>query len=102
MAAAQRVSTYFGKHSDKGLEAAERALSLDSNLAEAPENMNMCYNIGCTLITDLSDHDAALDMLGPYFARVSPEALDWAKHDRPLTLAERFAAAIPRPRGRRR
>ena len=35
MAAAQRVSTYFGKHIDKGLEAAERALSLDANLAEA-------------------------------------------------------------------
>ena len=35
MAAAQRVSTYFGKHIDNGLEAAERALALDANLAEA-------------------------------------------------------------------
>ena len=35
MAAAQRVSTYFGKHNDNGLDAAERALALDANLAEA-------------------------------------------------------------------
>jgi adenylate cyclase len=60
---------------ERAKEWAERGSLLD------PDNMNMRYNIACTQITDLGDHDAALDMLGPYVAGVGAEALDWIKAD---------------------
>ena len=72
---------------ERAKEWAERAMLLD------PDNMNMCYNIACTLITDLQDFDAALEMLRPYLARVGNEALDWAKHDPdldPIRSDDRF------------
>ena len=60
---------------ERAREWAERGALLD------PDNMNMRYNVACALITDLGDHDGGLDMLGPYVARVGPEALDWIKAD---------------------
>jgi len=60
---------------ERAKEWAERGALLD------PDNMNMRYNVACTLITDLGDHDAALEMLGPYVAGVGAEALDWIKSD---------------------
>jgi adenylate cyclase len=60
---------------ERAKEWAERATLLD------PDNMNMRYNIACSLIRDMGDHDAALDMLGPYVARIGLEALGWIKHD---------------------
>ncbi|MEJ0026842.1 MAG: adenylate/guanylate cyclase domain-containing protein [Rhizomicrobium sp.] len=52
-----------------------RALLID------PDNMNMRYNFACTLVTQLQDFDAALDMLGPVFARWNVGFLKHAKVD---------------------
>ncbi len=54
---------------------AERALLLD------PDNANLRYNFACTLITDLGDVDAALDMLGPRFESMPIEVLNWVRTD---------------------
>jgi adenylate cyclase len=63
---------------ERAKEWAERAILLD------PDNMNMRYNIACTLITDGKDFDTALQMLGPYLARVGAEGLMWLKSDADL------------------
>jgi adenylate cyclase len=76
---------------ERAKEWAERAVLLD------PDNMNMRYNIACSLITDLSDQETALDMLGTYLARVGPEALTWAKADPDLDAVRthpRYVAMI--------
>ncbi|HEX4533241.1 MAG TPA: adenylate/guanylate cyclase domain-containing protein [Rhizomicrobium sp.] len=53
-----------------------RALLLD------PTNMNMRYNMACTMLLDLNDPDAALDMLEPLFrTEVSETLLNWSKND---------------------
>ena len=52
---------------------------------------NMRYNISCSLITDLGDNEAALDLLGPYVARIGPEGLDWVKHDPDLDAIRNHA-----------
>ena len=69
----------------------ERALLID------PENFNMRYNFGCALCTFLADKDAALDMLGPVFARITDSFLPYAKADPDLELLRdepRFHAMI--------
>ncbi len=43
----------------------QRALAFD------PSNLSMRYNLACALVQDLDDHEAALEMLGPYFERVT-------------------------------
>jgi adenylate cyclase len=43
----------------------QRALAFD------PSNLSMRYNLACALVQDLGDPDAALDMLDPYFERVT-------------------------------
>jgi len=63
---------------ERAKEWAERGVLLD------PDNMNMRYNIACTLITDIKDFDTALQMLGPYLARVGGEGLSWLKSDTDL------------------
>ena len=60
---------------ERAKEWAERAILLD------PDNVNLRYNFACTLITDLHDFDAALDMLGPRFETMSIEVLNWVKSD---------------------
>jgi adenylate cyclase len=60
---------------ERAKEWAERALLLD------PDNVNLRYNFACSLITDLHDYDAALDMLGPRFERMGIEVLNWVKSD---------------------
>jgi len=35
-----------------------------------PDNISMRYNLACSLLVDLGDHEAALDLLGPYFEKV--------------------------------
>jgi adenylate cyclase len=60
---------------ERAKEWAERALLLD------PENLNLRYNFACTLITDLHEHEAALDMLEPVFATLKIEAINWARTD---------------------
>ncbi len=54
---------------------AERALLLD------PDNQNLRYNFACTLITDLHEYDAALDLLGPRLETMSIEVLNWVRTD---------------------
>jgi adenylate cyclase len=60
---------------ERAKEWAERALLLD------PDNINLRYNFACSLITDLHDYDAALDLLGPRFERMGIEVLHWVKSD---------------------
>src|SRR5207253_2085392 len=147
MAGAQiRLRFFFGREGDNGLAAAERALELDGNLAEAhaakaqvlrqnaslddalreiercekivavepeygsamgfavgalavlgeverakewaerailldPDNINLRYNFACSLIVDLYEFEAALDMLGPRFETMGIEVLNWVKSD---------------------
>ncbi len=68
-----------------------RALLID------PDNTNMRYNFACALTTQLKDTDAALDLLGPLFARISIGLLNHAKADPdldPLRDDPRFKAMI--------
>ncbi|HEY7977477.1 MAG TPA: adenylate/guanylate cyclase domain-containing protein [Rhizomicrobium sp.] len=55
-----------------------RALLLD------PGNMNLRYNMACTLIVDLHDVDAALDLLEPLYREVSRPLLNWSASDADL------------------
>ena len=47
----------------------DRALMID------PENNTMRYNLACSLATYLKDTEAAIELLGPYFERVSVSEL---------------------------
>jgi adenylate cyclase len=60
---------------ERAKEWAERAVLLD------PDNMNMRYNIACSVVTDLKEPDTAIAMLGPYLARVGREGLQWLMSD---------------------
>jgi adenylate cyclase len=60
---------------ERAKEWAERALLLD------PDNLNMRYNIACTVITDIKDTETALAMLGPYLAKIGREGFLWLKSD---------------------
>jgi adenylate cyclase len=60
---------------ERALEWAERAVLLD------PDNMNMRYNVACTLIVELGRKDEALDLLGPAVDKFGPEFLNWARAD---------------------
>ena len=73
---------------ERAKEWAERALLLD------PDNLNLRYNFACTLIADLHDFDAALDLLGPAIRnKCAIEVLNWVEdrsgsrsHPRPSAL----------------
>jgi adenylate cyclase len=60
---------------ERAKEWAERALLLD------PDNVNLRYNFACTLIANLHDVDAALDLLAPAFERMRIEVVNWVKSD---------------------
>jgi adenylate cyclase len=60
---------------ERAKEWAERALLLD------PGNFNLRYNFACTLVTDLHEYEAALDLLEPVFANLRIEAINWSKTD---------------------
>jgi adenylate cyclase len=49
---------------DRGKEWIQRGLLLD------PDNLSMRYNLGCALIMELNDLDAALEVLEPFFDEV--------------------------------
>ena len=49
-----------------------RALVLD------PDNLNMRYNLACTMIRQLGDSDNALDALRPFFDRMN--SVHWIRH----------------------
>ena len=76
---------------ERAKELAERALLLD------PDNLNMRYNFACSLVTDLHDFEAALDLLGPAFEKLRIEPINWAKNDPDLDLIRdhpRFKAML--------
>jgi adenylate cyclase len=60
---------------DRARDWIQRALLVD------PDNMGMRYNLACTLSMELHDTDAALDLLGPFFATVGNTFLQHARID---------------------
>jgi adenylate cyclase len=76
---------------ERAKEWAERAILLD------PDNINLRYNFACSLIVDLHDYEAALDMLGPRFETMGIEVLNWVKSDPdldPIRDHPRFKAML--------
>ncbi len=76
---------------ERAKEWIERATLLD------PDNLNMRYNFACTLVLDLHEFDAALDLLEPLMANVRMDAVNWTKIDPDLDLIRdhpRFKAMI--------
>jgi adenylate cyclase len=64
----------LGQH-DRSKEWMKRALLID------PDNHNMRYNFACCLAVHLKDKDAAIEMLGPVFARSALGNINYAKID---------------------
>ena len=76
---------------ERGKEWIERALLVD------PDNINMRYNLACSLITQADDIDAGLDLLASIMDRVHQEPINWAKVDPDLDRVRenpRFKAMI--------
>jgi len=76
---------------DEARDWVRRALLID------PENMNMRYNFACALCVHLGDGEAALGLLGPYFAATLIGDLNHAKVDpdlAPIREDPRFLAMI--------
>jgi adenylate cyclase len=76
---------------ERAKEWAKRAILLD------PDNINLRYNFACTLITDLHDFEAALDMLRPRFETMGIEVLNWVTSDPdldPIRDHPRFKAML--------
>jgi adenylate cyclase len=57
---------------DRAREWIRRALLLD------PNNLNMRYNIACTLVVDFNDEEEALETLKPFFERINSTV--WMRH----------------------
>ena len=75
---------------ERAKEWSTRALLLD------PENMNLRYNLGCSMV-DLGDFNAAIELLEPVFQRAQPQGLVWMKNDNdldPIKDYPRFKAII--------
>jgi adenylate cyclase len=53
-------------------EWVQRALLLD------PDNLNMRYNIACTLVVDFRDNEEAIETLKPFFERINSAV--WMRH----------------------
>ena len=62
-AGANALAMLGDKH--RAREWMQRALAFD------PSNLSMRYNLACALVQELDDQDAALEMLGPYFERIT-------------------------------
>jgi adenylate cyclase len=60
---------------ERAKEWTRRALLVD------PDNLNMRYNIACAFILDLTDYEAALDLLEPVLAKFGKDRLEHAKSD---------------------
>ena len=80
------------------LEEAERAKEwINRALLIDPDNMPMRYNFACTFAMNLKDTDAALEMLGPVFLKISVALLNHAKVDPdfdPIRDDPRFKAMV--------
>jgi adenylate cyclase len=57
---------------ERAREWIRRALMLD------PDNLNMRYNIACTLIASLNDNEEALETLQPFFGQINSTV--WMRH----------------------
>jgi adenylate cyclase len=57
---------------DRAREWIRQVLLLD------PDNLNMRYNIACTLVVDFNDIDEAIEALGPFFERINSTV--WMRH----------------------
>lgn len=81
----------LGQH-DRARDWIDRALLLE------PENISMRYNLACALVVDIKDHDAAIELLGPYFERVvSPTQIKHMDADpdlNPIRDDARFKAML--------
>jgi adenylate cyclase len=76
---------------DRAKDWIHRALLID------PNNLRMRYNLACALSSNLGDADAALDLLGPFFAQTTASFVDHAKVDPDLDRLRgdrRFLAMI--------
>jgi adenylate cyclase len=60
---------------ERAKERMGRALLVD------PDNLNMRYNFACILVIHMPDHEAALDMLGPFFEKAGRGFVNHAKVD---------------------
>lgn len=56
----------------------ERALLLD------PDNLNLRYNLACTLIKTLHDHEAGVELLRHNLERVRADSINWMSTDTDL------------------
>ena len=82
---------------ERGKEWIERALLVD------PDNVNMRYNLACSLITQAHDVEAGLDLLASIMERVHQEPINWAKVDPDLDRVRehpRFKAMIAKAEAR--
>lgn len=71
LAAGAYALAMFGQ-TDRAREWTRRALVLD------PDNLNMRYNLACTMIRQLGDSGGALDALRPFFDRMN--SVHWIRH----------------------
>ena len=72
----------YGAYALAALGEADQAKAwIDQALLIDPDNLNMRYNLACAVSVYLKDRDAALALLGPFFARAAHGFLSWAKED---------------------
>jgi adenylate cyclase len=82
---------------ERAKNLAERAMLLD------PENLNLRYNVACTLVSMLGDSEGALDILEPLFEQMKIEAVHWARTDPdldPIREHPRFTRMLERAAAR--
>ncbi len=82
---------------ERAKQWAERALLLD------PDNVNLRYNFACSLVVDLGEFEAALDLLVPAFREMRVEVLNWVKSDPdldPIRDHPRFKAMLAQAEAR--
>ena len=60
---------------DRARDWTRRALLVD------PDNQTLRYNIACSMIVNFKDFDAALALLGPYFAQASASLVNYTDKD---------------------
>ena len=71
LAAGAYALAIFGQ-TDRAREWTRRALLLD------PDNLNMRYNLACTMVRQLGDSEDALEALQPFFNRMN--SATWLRH----------------------
>jgi adenylate cyclase len=97
LAAGVGALAIFGED-ERAKEWIQRGLLLD------PDNLSMRYNLACTLSAELGDREAALDVLDPFFDRVTSAAhikhLEADPDFEPLRDHPRFRQMLAKAKGR--